>query len=38
MVQADHDLLKFGAFLAEFLRAFRVVPDARLLEFPGYFL
>jgi hypothetical protein len=38
MIQADHDLLEFGAFLAQFLRALRVVPDARLLEFPGYFL
>jgi hypothetical protein len=38
MVQADHDLLKFGAFLAQFLRALRVVPDARLFEFAGYFL
>jgi hypothetical protein len=38
MVQADHNLLEFGAFLAQFLRAFRVVPDARLLEFAGYFL
>ena len=32
-VQAADDLLEFGAFLAEFLRALRVVPDARLLEF-----
>jgi hypothetical protein len=38
MIQADHDLLEFGAFLAQVLRALRVVPDARLLEFPGYFL
>ena len=38
MIQADHDLLQFGAFLAQFLRAIRVVPNARLLEFPGYFL
>jgi hypothetical protein len=38
MIQADDDLLKFGAFFAEFLRALRVVPDTRLLEFPVYFL
>ena len=38
MIQADDDLLEFGALLAQFLRALRVVPDARLLEFPGYFL
>ena len=38
MIQADDDLLEFGAFLAQFLRALRVVPDAGLLEFPGYFL
>jgi hypothetical protein len=38
MIQADHDLLKFGALLAQFLRALRVVPDARLLELPVYFL
>ena len=38
MIQADDDLLEFGAFLAQFLRALRLVPDARLLEFSGYFL
>jgi hypothetical protein len=38
MIQADYDLLEFGAFLAQFLRALRVVPDARLLEFAGYLL
>jgi hypothetical protein len=38
MIQADYDLLEFGAFLAQFLRAFRVVPDARLLEFARYLL
>jgi hypothetical protein len=38
MVQADDDLLEFGAFLAQFLRALWVVPNARLLEFPRYFL
>ena len=38
MIQTDDDLLEFGAFLAQFLRALRVVPDARLLEFAGYFL
>jgi hypothetical protein len=38
MIQADHDLLEFGALLAEFLRALGFVPDARLLEFAGYFL
>ncbi len=34
---ADH-LFQLGAFLAEFLGALRVVPDARLLEFALYFL
>jgi hypothetical protein len=38
MIQTDDDLLEFGALLAQFLRALRVVPDARLLEFAGYFL
>jgi hypothetical protein len=38
MIQADHDLLEFGAFFAQILRALRVVPNARLLEFPVYFL
>jgi hypothetical protein len=38
MIQTDHDLFKFCAFLAQFLRALRVVPDARLLQFPVYFL
>jgi hypothetical protein len=38
MIQADHDLLEFRAFLAQFLRALWVVPDARLLELPVYFL
>jgi hypothetical protein len=38
MIQTDHNLLEFGAFLAQFLRALRVVPDARLFQFPGYFL
>jgi hypothetical protein len=38
MIQADDDLLEFGALLAQFLRALRVVPDTRLLEFAGYFL
>jgi hypothetical protein len=38
MIQAHHDLFEPGAFLAEFLRALRVVPDAGLLEFPVYFL
>jgi hypothetical protein len=38
MIQTDDDLLEFGALLAEFLRALRVIPDARLLEFAGYFL
>jgi hypothetical protein len=38
MIQTDHDLLEFGAFLAQFLRALRLVPDARLFEFAGYFL
>jgi hypothetical protein len=38
MIQPDDDLLEFGALLAQVLRALRVVPDARLLEFPRYFL
>jgi hypothetical protein len=38
MIQADHDLLEFGALLAQFLRALRVVPNARLLKFAVYFL
>jgi hypothetical protein len=38
MIQTDDDLLEFGALLAQFLRALRIVPDARLLEFAGYFL
>jgi hypothetical protein len=38
MIQTDDDLLEFGAFLAEFLRALRVVPNARLLELARYFL
>jgi hypothetical protein len=38
MIQTHHDLFEFGAFLAELLRALRVVPNAGLLEFPGYFL
>jgi hypothetical protein len=37
-VQAAHDLLELGTLLAEFLGAFRVVPDARLLELALYFL
>jgi len=31
-------LVELGALLAEFLRAFRVVPDAGLFEFALYFL
>jgi hypothetical protein len=38
LVERADDLLEPGAFLAELLRAIRVVPDARLLEFAGYFL
>jgi hypothetical protein len=38
MIQTDHHLLELGAFFAQFLCALRVVPDARLLEFAGYFL
>jgi hypothetical protein len=38
MIQPDDDLLKFGALLAQVLRALGVVPDARLLEFARYFL
>jgi hypothetical protein len=38
MIQSDDDLLELGAFLAQLLRALRVVPDAGLLEFPCYFL
>jgi hypothetical protein len=38
LIQSDDDLLEFGAFLAQFLRALRLLPDTRLLEFAGYFL
>jgi hypothetical protein len=38
MIESDDDLLEFGAFLAQFLRALRVVPDAGLFQFPRYFL
>ena len=37
-IQGADDLFEFGALPAEFLRAFRVVPDSRLLEFARYFL
>jgi hypothetical protein len=37
-VQAIDDTLQLRSFFPEFLRAFRVVPDARLLEFAGYLL
>ena len=32
------DLVERGAFLAELLRLFRVVPDVWILELPGYLL
>ena len=35
---AVHDLVERGAFLAELLRPFGVVPDVRVFEFAGYFL
>jgi hypothetical protein len=38
MIQSDDDLLELGALLTQVLRALRVVPDARLLEFARYFL
>jgi hypothetical protein len=38
MIQADDDLLEFGALLAQVLRALGVVPDARLFQFARYFL
>ena len=37
-IQAADDLLEFGAFPSEFLRTLRVVPNAGLFEFAGYFL
>ena len=37
LVQAADDLFQFGALASELLRAFRVVPDARLFELAGYF-
>jgi len=38
MIQGTDDLFESGAFLAEFLGPFRVVPDFGLLELPRYFL
>jgi len=32
------DLVERGAFLAELLRPFRIVPDVWILELAGYFL
>jgi hypothetical protein len=37
-VQAADDLFEFGAFLAQFLCAIRVVPNAGLFELALYFL
>jgi hypothetical protein len=37
-IQAAYDLLELGAFLAQLLRAIRVIPDAGLLELALYFL
>jgi hypothetical protein len=37
-IQAADDLLELGAFLAQFLRAIGVAPDARLLQLALYFL
>jgi hypothetical protein len=38
VIQAVDHLFEPRAFLAEILRAFRVIPDAGLLEFANYFL
>jgi hypothetical protein len=38
LVQVGDHGLELGPLLAEFLGALRVVPDAGLLEFAGYFL
>jgi len=37
-VQAADDLFEFGALLAQFLSAIRVIPNAGLLELALYFL
>jgi len=37
-IQAGDDLFEFRALPAEVLGAIRIVPDAGLLEFAGYFL
>jgi len=38
LVQGADDLFQFGAFPPQLLGALGVVPDARLFEFPVYFL
>jgi hypothetical protein len=38
MIQTLHDTLELRSLPAEFLRALGIVPDTRLLEFPGYLL
>jgi hypothetical protein len=38
VIQTADDLLELRALAAEFLRAIRLIPDAGLLEFAGYFL
>jgi hypothetical protein len=37
-IETADDLLELGAFLAQFLRAVRVIPNTRLLELALYFL
>jgi hypothetical protein len=37
-IESADDLLELGAFLSQFLRAVRVVPDTGLLELALYFL
>jgi hypothetical protein len=38
MIQAVDGFLELGTLPAEFLRAFRVVPNSRLFELANYFL
>jgi hypothetical protein len=38
MIEAADHLLEFGALLAQFLSAIRLIPDSRLFEFARYFL
>jgi hypothetical protein len=38
VIQAADKKLEFGALLAQFLSAIRLIPDSRLFEFARYFL